>query len=446
LQTLDTRARAQRKSPEDSFPSFISFPTSGPVSPSSSANSPRAPLAPPRHPTRRPHQARPRNPTPRSASLKSATSQLALPRLDEAQVTPILANAIRHVTLEARLPTHEDDLSVSTAEGSFNNSDKINTTDDSIEYPSYLDSSSGIGGILRSRNSRAPPNTPTLTVHFDESPRARYIRRKALERASSTPPPSSLPDAKFNSGRRWNRLAKIMNALDPQDRSPESDPAEISSDSAYASPASFIESSLPDTPGKSDVFRTFSSSDSPISFARFDNPEPLCSTPLPKFRFPLPPNRYHSARWTHAASISPSSRGNTSSGPDGDASTQTWSKQYEEEGDAEVVEECSALEALLEYGSSSEGEEESGMAVYEESFMTTQDKGRELLGGKGNSRECEAEGSGSRRGSADLLPLKFKGLSVDVDEGECYATAYPQRTSRSADQVEPFPFARSLRF
>lgn len=350
------------------------------------------------------------------------------------------------MTLEARLPTHEVDFSYSTAEDSFDNSDRLNTTDEGIEYPSYLDSSSGVGGILRSRNSRAPPNTPTLTVHFDESPRARYLRRKALERTSSNPLPSSLPDAKFNSGRRWNRLAKIMNALDPQDSSLESDSAEVSTDSAYASPTSLIEPSLPDTPGKSDISRTFSSSDSPISFARFDTPEPLCSTPLPKFRFPLPPNRYHSARWTHAASISPSSRGNTSSDRDGDASTQSWSRRYEEEGDAEVVEECSALEALLEYGSSSESGEDSGMAVYEESCMITQDKGRDLSSGKGNAREWEATGPGSRRGSADLLPLKFKGLSVDVDEGECHATAYARRTSRSADHLEPFPFARSLRF
>jgi len=72
----------------------------------------------------------------------------------------------------------------------------------------------------------------------------------------------------------------------------------------------------------------------------------------------------------------------------------------------ETLEDCSALEALLEYGSSSDGDGE--------------DEGKlDSTGAFGVKEREHAEGAGSRRGSADLLPLKFKGLSMKVDEGKC---------------------------
>jgi hypothetical protein len=75
--------------------------------------------------------------------------------------------------------------------------------------------------------------------------------------------------------------------------------------------------------------------------------------------------------------------------------SSTWSTRFADEDG--IVEVCSALEALWEYGSSSEGEGEV-------STDGTEEKGTEY--------------SGERRGSADLLPLKFKGYSRDVAEGE----------------------------
>lgn len=76
----------------------------------------------------------------------------------------------------------------------------------------------------------------------------------------------------------------------------------------------------------------------------------------------------------------------------------TWSTQFAD-GDG-IVEVCSALEALWEYGSSSEGEGGDGEVPSDDS--------------EEKRTECEGE----RRGSADLLPLKFKGYSRDVAEGE----------------------------
>jgi hypothetical protein len=80
--------------------------------------------------------------------------------------------------------------------------------------------------------------------------------------------------------------------------------------------------------------------------------------------------------------------------------SSTWSTRFADEDG--IVEVCSALEALWEYGSSSEGEGE----------VPSDD-----------SEEKGTEYSGERRGSADLLPLKFKGYSRDVAEGEHWARA-----------------------
>jgi hypothetical protein len=78
--------------------------------------------------------------------------------------------------------------------------------------------------------------------------------------------------------------------------------------------------------------------------------------------------------------------------------SSTWSTRFADEDG--IVEVCSALEALWEYGSSSEG----GVG---EGEVTSDD-----------SKEKRIEYPGERRGSADLLPLKFKGYSRDVAEGE----------------------------
>jgi hypothetical protein len=78
--------------------------------------------------------------------------------------------------------------------------------------------------------------------------------------------------------------------------------------------------------------------------------------------------------------------------------SSTWSTRFAD--DDGIVEVCSALEALWEYGSSSEDEVKEGEVPIDDS----EEKGT----------EC----SGERRGSADLLPLKFKGYSRDVAEGE----------------------------
>ena len=80
--------------------------------------------------------------------------------------------------------------------------------------------------------------------------------------------------------------------------------------------------------------------------------------------------------------------------------SSTWSTRFADED--EIVEVCSALEALWEYGSSSE----------EEGEIPSDD-----------SEEKGTEHPGERRGSADLLPLKFKGYSMDVAEGEHSARA-----------------------
>jgi hypothetical protein len=78
--------------------------------------------------------------------------------------------------------------------------------------------------------------------------------------------------------------------------------------------------------------------------------------------------------------------------------SSTWSTRYAD--DDGIVEVCSALEALWEYGSSSEDEAVNGISPSDESEQ------------KGTAY------SGERRGSADLLPLKFKGQAKEVAEGE----------------------------
>jgi hypothetical protein len=422
--------QARYRSLEDSFPSFISFPASSPSI--SSQGSP--PLLPRRHPAfQRP---RPRNPTPASASMRSAASVSAMPLLDPMENNFARATAIREITLETRIPTAMHDNSLSSGDNSFNTSDLANTTtatdelytsphsdttnDGSFEFPSYIDTSSSVGGILRARNSRAPPNTPFPTVRFEESPRAAYIRRKAIESVSSAQATSSLPGARYNASRRWARLGKIMERLDRHGNSSEGEPddGEENVSSRYASPTSFNDPPFPETPAKIIASRTFSSSDSPISFARFDPPDPICSTPLAKFRFPLPPNRHSSQTDRSPLALAPSPD-TSSSGLSGDVSSQSWSRRYmSDEGEGEeTLEDCSALEALLEYGSSTDGEDEGKL---------------DSTGAFDMKAGEHAVGAGSRRGSADLLPLKFKGLSMKVDEGKCK----PHRRDRTSADTQ----------
>ena len=248
------------------------------------------------------------------------------------------------------------------------------------------DTSSSFGGILRARHDRVPHNTPIQNVRFLDSPRPEYLRRKAQEQLQGpvddrrTPEP--LPRPLITQNSRWTRLGEILHLIENEDR-PE------------LGATSPIEPSTP-PPFRSARSAKYSAASSPISFARFDPPDPICSTPLPKYRFPP---------------ISPSSDQSTPGpipSPLSDTSlsvevSSTWSTRFADEDG--IVEVCSALEALWEYGSSSEGEGGDGEVPSDDS----EEKGTEY--------------SGERRGSGDLLPLKFKGYSRDVAEGEHSARA-----------------------
>jgi hypothetical protein len=293
------------------------------------------------------------------------TIQLA-PILNSPITTPTRAEAIRAITTEARF------ANTSTS-----------TEGDSIELPSMANTSSSFGGILRARHGRVPHNTPVQNVRFLDSPRTEYLRRKAQEQLrgpiDDRRAPEPLPPAQITQSSRWTRLGEILHLIENEDH-PEADVT------------------APDEPSTPPFTRAsrlskYSAASSPISFARFDPPDPICSTPLPKYRFPP---------------ISPSSDHSTpgpTSSPLCDTSisvevSSTWSTRFADEDG--IVEVCSALEALWEYGSSSEGEGE----------VPSDD-----------SEEKGTEYSGERRGSADLLPLKFKGYSRDVAEGEHWARA-----------------------
>lgn len=340
---MPPRSRGTSRS-TDSGPSFISFA-------STSLSIEDSPVPRPKQ-RERPHLS---TPSPISAS---PAIQLA-PKLDSPTTTPTRGEAIRAITTEARFA----DTSKST-EG------------DSVELPSMVDTSSSFGGILRARHGRVPHNTPVQNVRFLDSPRTEYLRRKAQERLQApiddrrTPEP--LPRALITQSSRWTRLGEILHLIGNEDRL----------ESEVKAP---VEPSTPPLVRSAGSSR-YSAASSPISFARFDPPDPICSTPLPRRR---------------STAISPSTDQSTpgpTPSPLSDSSlsvdvSSTWSTRFADEDG--IVEVCSALEALWEYGSSSE----------------------EGVPSDG-SEEKGTEYSGERRGSADLLPLKFKGHSKDVVEGE----------------------------
>jgi hypothetical protein len=283
-----------------------------------------------------------------------------VPILNSPITTPTRAEAIRAITTEAR----------------FANT-SISTEGNSIELPSMANTSSSFGGILRARHDRVPQNTPVQNVRFLDSPRTEYLRRKSQEQLQGpiddrrTPEP--LPPAQITQSSRWTRLGEILHLIENGDK-PEIEVAAL------------IEAS---TPSATRTSRSkYSAASSPISFARFDPPDPICSTPLPKYRFPpVSPSSDYSTPGPKPSRLSETSMSVEVS--------STWSIRFAD--DDGIVEVCSALEALWEYGSSSEGEGE----------VPSDD-----------SEEKGTEYSGERRGSADLLPLKFKGYSKDVAEGE----------------------------
>lgn len=284
-----------------------------------------------------------------------------------------------------------------------------------MEYPSYVDTSSSMGGILRARHSRVPNNTPVQNVRFLDSPRTEYLRRKAREGldqdrhpAMMADTPEPLPPPQITQSSRWSRLGNILNIMENENR-----------DQIAESEAGSMISTLPETPVDPTTpvhprarykSTSYSASNSPISFARFDPPEPICSTPLRKYRFPvakLYPEESFEGRSSDPLN-SPLSSSDLSV-----VSSPAWSRRFADED--EVVEVCTALEALWEYGSSSE--EEGGMQTQAEAVGTEQvthpDPGAGVETG-----QKKIEFPGDRRGSADLLPLKFKGYPKEIVEGE----------------------------
>ena len=266
----------------------------------------------------------------------------------------------------------------------------LSTEGESAEYPSLADTSSSFGGILRARHDRVPNNTPVRNVRFLDSPRAEYLRRKALERLegavdNSLKTPEPLPQAQITQTSRWTRIGEILHLIENGDH-----PEPVSTTSSTETPAE------PETPVH---FRTksrsptYSAANSPISFARFDPADPICSTPVAKYRFPAVSPTSDQEGPSRVPMSSPMSDSSLSV-----EVSSTWSTRYADEDG--VVEVCSALEALWEYGSSS-GED-------------TEDRGTPDDG----SEEKETEFPEERRGSADLLPLKFKGYPRGVVEGE----------------------------
>jgi hypothetical protein len=101
-----------------------------------------------------------------------------------------------------------------------------------------------------------------------------------------------------------------------------------------------------------------------------------------------------------------------SRGSSADVTSSAWSERFADEDG--VVEVCSALEALWEYGSSSE---EEGLSMVISIGPESAEAGQDIRSTTPAS-DCRPAQAGERRGSADLLPLKFKGYPKEVIEGE----------------------------
>lgn len=310
------------------------------------------------------------------------------------------------------------------------------------EYPSlaYIDpdSSSDIKGILRARNSRAPPNTPYPTVRFVD-PWLTSIRNKSKQPKADvdvSTEDDSLPAAQISGEPRWKRLGAILGAIDRG--LPEDPDSFIDTDISHDVGNDPLDISATDT-----AITTSFSSDSPICFARFDTANMISSTPLRKPRtlhslaspFLTPPKRAPRDRTHSSSSLSPSSSCLLSPGPNEEEAT---------------VENCSALEGLWEYGSSDGSEAAGPISADEEQQHTSKD-----LDGDVPSRPISphtpqnpplahspvvnmgSSGLGVRRGSGELLPLKYTGRVAHKIEDGKLLLQFVQR--KSADDHRPIP-------
>lgn len=352
--------------------------------------------------------------------------------------------AIRAISLEARLA----DTSLEST-----------STDQSAEYPSQVDTSCSDGprGILRARNTRVPPNTPTPIVRFADTwltgIKTPVSQKKDLELERA----DILPPAQLSGGTRWKRLGAILGAVSVER-------------------ITTSQSAVHDWPSPTTPVRHTKSSDSPISFARFDRDEHITtSTPLRRTQHPVGstlPTPETSTSESDTASSTPSLV---------PARPVHWSRRFSDE--EAVFEPCSAIEALWEYGSSDGGDSE----VDAEASCTT---GR--LGGPFSSTQTapmtvsydvdplspdpdpivtpldnthiviDTGTSGSappvrpslqdRRDSGGLIPLKYRGGSFDAaaaaaESGEPHLIL-PMAVMNIADASlkDPFPFATALKF
>jgi len=224
--------------------------------------------------------------------------------------------------------------------------------------------------------------------------------------------PEPLPPPQITQSSRWARLGNILNIMENENR-----------DQIAESEAGSMVSTPPETPVDPTTpvdlrvkrkSTNYSASNSPISFARFDPPEPICSTPLRRYRFPA---ATPSPEQTFERSLSDPLNSPLSGSDLSVVSSPAWSRRFADED--EVVEVCTVLEALWEYGSSSEeeAEMETEAEVVEIKQVTYSDPGAGVESG-----QKKIEFPGDRRGSADLLPLKFKGYPKEIVEGEPFVS------------------------
>lgn len=353
---------------------------------------------------------------------------------------------MRAVTLEARL-----------AQYSISEEPDISSSLQTPEYPSLAytdpDSGSDIKGILRARNNRAPPNTPSPTVRFVD-PWLTPIRNLANQPQSKVrDTEDSLPAAQISGGPRWKRLGAILGAIDHHQ-------AEGSNTSGINSHDGIdpLDISTTDT-----AVTTAFSSDSPISFARFDTGDLISSTPLRRPRRPASHPRLFPTHSTYLTTHFASPFDHTARSPSSPPSPSpspllspdsVWSTKSAE--DDAVVENCSALEALWEYGSEgsdepdhqSEGEYHVSPKVHigmNPSAPISPTTPNNPTPSDPAVIVCGSSGIEIRRGSGELLPLKYTGrVARTIEEGEWSSGTWS--TLPAYMMPDPFPFATTLRY
>jgi hypothetical protein len=228
---------------------------------------------------------------------------------------------------------------------------------------------------------------------------------------SNTPEP--LPPAQITQSSRWARLGNILNNMENE----QANGHDINNSDSEAGSVILTSPKTPHTPTTPNYPRSqhrpnCSSSDSPISFARFDPLDPICSTPLRKYRFPTTtPFPGDISRQSPSDPLySPLSGSDLSV-----VSSPAWSRRFADED--EVVEVCTALEALWEYGSSSEEDAD----IQHQAGSEGRSGSMQIqTGASVEAGQEKSEFPGDRRGSADLLPLKYKGYPREVVEGELH--------------------------